>query len=178
MATQQTASMEDYLEAIVMLSEGGKVVKVTEISNALGVKKPSVTSALTRLSELGLVTHERYGSVELTHEGERIALDVYWRHKILRLFLVDILNVDPVVAEGDACRMEHVMDREILDRLALFAKFVRECPRAGNEWIKNFSYFFSHGGKSRKDVAQIERWAEEFKERVTSSHTEQDAGGT
>ena len=93
MAIQQTASMEDYLEAIALLSEGSKPVKVTEISSALGVKKPSVTSALTRLSESGLVTHERYGSVELTPEGERLARDVYWRHETLRHFLVDILNL-------------------------------------------------------------------------------------
>jgi Mn-dependent DtxR family transcriptional regulator len=41
--------MEDYLEAIALLSEGSKPVKVTEINSALRVKNPSVTSALTRL---------------------------------------------------------------------------------------------------------------------------------
>ena len=157
MATQQTASMEDYLEAIVMLSEGGKVVKVTEISNALGVKKPSVTSALTRLSELGLVTHERYGSVELTHEGERIAQDVYWRHKILRLFLVDILNVDPVVAEGDACRMEHVLSRASLSRLAKFIEFLLNCPQGRPDCMIGFDYYLEHGKRDRKLMARCQR---------------------
>ena len=118
MVTRQTASMEDYLEAITLLSEGSKPVKVTEISNALGVKKPSVTSALTKLSELGLVTHKRYGSVELTSEGEKLARDVYWRHETLRHFLVDVLNVEPAVAEKDACRMEHVLSQTSLSKLA------------------------------------------------------------
>ena len=156
MATQQTASMEDYLEAIVMLSEGGKVVKVTEISNALGVKKPSVTSALTRLSELGLVTHERYGSVELTTEGERIAQDVYWRHKILRLFLVDILNVDPVVAEGDACRMEHVLSQTSLSKLAKFIEFLLNCPQGKPECLIGFNYYLEHGQRDKERVARCQ----------------------
>ena len=50
MAIQQTASMEDYLEAIALLSKGSKPVKVTEINSALRVKNPSVTSALTRFT--------------------------------------------------------------------------------------------------------------------------------
>ena len=76
---ETTASMEDYLEAIAMLNEEGKVARVTQISQTLGVKKPSVTSALKKLSDDGLVKHERYGYVALTPEGARIAMDVFRR---------------------------------------------------------------------------------------------------
>jgi len=65
---QQTASMEDYLETIALLKEEGKPVTVTAISKAMGVKKPSVDWALTKLSVTGLVLHEKYGDVELTTE--------------------------------------------------------------------------------------------------------------
>ena len=155
--TQQTASMEDYLEAIVLLSEGSKVVKVTEISNALGVKKPSVTSALTKLSGSGLVTHERYGSVELTPEGERIARDVYWRHETLRRFLVNILSVEPTVAEEDACRMEHVLSRASLSKLAKFIEFVLNCPQGKPECLVGFDYYLEHGKRDRELVARCRR---------------------
>jgi len=154
MVTRQTASMEDYLEAIALLSEGSKPVKVTEISSALGVKKPSVSSALTRLSESGLVTHKRYGSVELTPDGERLAWDVYWRHETLRHFLVDILNVEPTVAEEDACRMEHVLSQASLSKLAKFIEFLLNCPRGKAECLIGFNYYFEHGKRDGKLTAR------------------------
>jgi Mn-dependent DtxR family transcriptional regulator len=60
--------MEDYLEAIAKLGEGRRVVKVKQVSQMLGVKMPSVTSALKKLSEQELVEHERYGRIKLTSE--------------------------------------------------------------------------------------------------------------
>ena len=157
MVTGQSASMEDYLEVIVMLAEEGKPIKVTEISKALEVKKPSVTSALTKLSKAGLVKHKKYGDVALTAEGERIAQDVYWRHRTLRQFLVAILNVDPTVAEGDACRMEHVLSSTSLERLAKFIEFVLHCPRGEPEWLKGFNYYFAHGERDEEILARCQR---------------------
>ena len=156
-ASWQTASMEDYLERIALLSEEGKPVKVTEIANALGVKKPSVTSAVAKLSEAGLIAHERYGYVELTAEGDRIAQDVYWRHRTLRQFLVEILSVDPTIAEGDACRMEHVLSRNSLERLAKFLEFVLNCPRGEPEWLKGFDYYFAHDERDAELLARCQR---------------------
>jgi DtxR family Mn-dependent transcriptional regulator len=156
-ASRQTASMEDYLEAIAILAEEGYPVKVTEIGKALGVKKPSVTSALTKLSEAGLLKHEKYGDVVLTAEGERIAQDVYWRHRTLRQFLVEILNVDPVIAEGDACRMEHVLSSASLERLAKFIEFVLHCPRGEPEWLKGFNYYFERGERDEELLARCQR---------------------
>jgi DtxR family Mn-dependent transcriptional regulator len=122
MTTRRTARTEDYLKTIAILGDGGKTVSVTEISKALGVKKPSVTSALKKLSRQGLVEHERYGLVTLTAEGNKIAQDVIHRHEVLRRFLVEVLKVDPEVAAEDACQMEHVMSLTSLEELESFAK--------------------------------------------------------
>jgi len=148
--------MENYLEAIALLSEVSKPVKVTEISSALGVKKPSVTSALTRLSESGLVTHKRYGNVELTPEGERLARDVYWRHETLRHFLVDILNVELAVAEEDACRMEHVLSQASLSKLAKFIEFLLNCPQGKPECLRGFNYYLEHGKRDKELMARCQ----------------------
>lgn len=156
-ATKQTASMEDYLEAIGILAREGNPVKVTEIGKALEVKKPSVTSALGKLAEAGLVQHERYGDVVLTSEGSRIAQDVYQRHQTLSHFLVEILNIDPVVAEEDACRMEHSISPASLDRLAKFLDFVLNCPRGEAEWLKGLRYFFEHGKRDEELLARCQR---------------------
>ena len=157
MTTGQTASMVDYLEAIALLSKEGNAVKVTEISKALRVKKPSVTSALAKLSEERLVRHERYGRVELTAEGERIAHDVYRRHEVLRHFLAEILDVDPDIAAEDACRMEHSLSHASLERLAKFVEFVLNCPRGEPEWLKGFNYYFLHCERDEELLARCQR---------------------
>jgi len=157
MATGQSASMEDYLEAIVVLGEAKKTVRVSQISKALGVKKPSVTSAVKRLSEQGLVEHKRYGQVGLTPEGERIAGDVFRRHEALRHFLAEILNVDPKIATEDACKMEHCVSPATLERLAKFVDFVLNCPRGEPEWLKGFNYYFEHGQRSEETLSKCQR---------------------
>lgn len=156
MATQ-TANMEDYLEAIALLGDNDKPVKVTAISKMLGVRKPSVTSALSKLSVAGLVVHQRYGDVELTPEGARVAEDVYRRHMTLRSFLVDILNLAPTVAEEDACRLEHSLSSTSLERLEKFLEFVLSCPRGNLEWLKGFSYYFEHGERDKESLARCHR---------------------
>lgn len=156
MATQQTASMEDYLEAIVLLGQGDEGVTVTKISRFLRVKKPSVTSALIKLSKKGLVVHKKYGSVELTPEGLKTAQDVYHRHKTLRHLLVEILKVDPKVAEEDACRMEHFLSPSSLKRLAKFIEFTLNCPQGTPECLKGFNYYLEHGKRSKEILTKCQ----------------------
>ena len=140
-----TASMEDYLEAVAVLRRGGKKVRVKQISTALGVKMPSVTAALRKLSEEGLVDHEPYGYVGLTAKGDRAAREVFHRHEVLRCFLTDVLGIHPEIAEADACRMEHFISTASLERLAKFMEFVEACPQGEPSWLRNYSYYLEHG---------------------------------
>jgi len=149
-ATHPTASMEDYLEAISLLSQKEERATVTNISKLLKVKKPSVTSALVKLSRKGLAVHKRYGSAELTPEGLKAAQDVYHRHSILRYLLVDILKVDPKIAEDDACRMEHSLSPSSLERLDQFIKFTQNCPQGTPDCLEGFNYYLKHGRRSNK----------------------------
>ena len=157
MVIRQTMSTEDYLEAIALLANGGKPVTVTEISRFLGVKKPSVTHALRKLSAAGLVKHERYRDVTLSTEGAQMAQDVYRRHKALRQFLLEILNVAPEVAEEDACRMEHFLSPVSLERLAKFLEFTLNSPHGEPEWLKGFNYYFEHGKRDKELLARCRR---------------------
>ena len=148
MGKERTTSMEDYLEAISMLAERGKAVRVTQISQALGVKKPSVTAALKRLKEAGLAQHERYGYVELTTEGERIAEEVFRRHEALRRFMTEILGVASEIAVEDACRMEHSLSPASLERLTKFVEFVLTYRKP--KWLKEFDSYFKHAKHSEE----------------------------
>jgi DtxR family Mn-dependent transcriptional regulator len=156
---QQTASMEDYLEAVIMLKERGEKATVTALSESLGVKKPSVDWALKRLTDNGLVIHEKYGDVELTSEGARIAEDVYRRHKALFSFLTDILKVNRETAAQDACRMEHALSRESINRLEKFIDFVMDCHPGRPDWEDIFNRYIKLGKDDREIQARFAREA-------------------
>ena len=145
MSREQSASMEDYLEAVAILRNEGRVVRVKQIGQALGVKMPSVTAALRRLSDDGLVKHERYGYVELTAKGGKAAKEIFHRHEVLRRFLTEVLSIDPQVAQEDACRMEHAISPITLGRLAKFVEFIEACPKGEPTWLANYGYYLEHG---------------------------------
>ena len=118
-----TASLEDYLEAIYMISREKPSVRVTELARKLRVRKASVSEAILKLSKKNLIRHERYGTVKLTPKGRRVAEDVCRRHEVFRRFLEEILGVDEKTAEEDACMLEHAVSRQTLKKLV---KFVEE----------------------------------------------------
>ena len=142
---EQTASMEDYLEAIAKLAEGKKVVKVKQLSQTLGVKMPSVTSALKKLSQQELVEHERYGHIKLTPEGDEVARDVIYRHEALTRFFAQALGISRETAEEDACKIEHVISSLSMERLAKFVEFMEACPLGGTNFPTRYEYYLQHG---------------------------------
>lgn len=155
--SKPTSSLEDYLEAIVMLKEQGQKVTVTALSESIGVKKPSVDWALKKLGDAGLVIHEKYSDVELTPSGAGIANEVYHRHKIIRQFLVEILNVDPETADNDACRMEHVLSKTSLSRLEKFVRFVLDCHPGISDWEEIFNRFIKRGRDDKELQARFSK---------------------
>ncbi|MDR2632877.1 MAG: metal-dependent transcriptional regulator [Treponema sp.] len=116
-----TQSLEDYLEMVSFLSDEGEV-RVTDIASRLGVSKPSVLTALKVLEEQGLLEHERYRRVSLTAKGVKEAGEIRHRHNFLTSFLRDIIGVNPETAEKDACKMEHLLSEETLQKMKAFAQ--------------------------------------------------------
>jgi DtxR family Mn-dependent transcriptional regulator len=145
MQRAQTASMEDYLEAIAKLGEGRKVVKVKQLSETLGVRMPSVTSALKKLSEQELVEHERYGHIKLTPEGDKVARDVICRHEALTRFFAQALGINQETAEEDACKIEHVISPLSMERVTKFVDFIEACPLGGANFPSRYEYYLEHG---------------------------------
>ena len=142
---EQTASMEDYLEAVAMLRGKGKVVRVSQISRKLKVTMPSVTSALKKLSRQELVEHERYGHIKLTPEGDKVARDVIRRHEALTRFFAQALGINRETAEEDACKIEHVISPLSMERLAKFVEFIGACPLGGANFPSRYEYYLEHG---------------------------------
>ena len=101
-------SAEDYLEAILELTEKHGSVRSIDVVQHLGVSKPSVSRAMRVLRENGYVEMDKDGLLSLTEQGAAIAERIYDRHKILTRWLIS-LGVDSADAAADACKMEHAM---------------------------------------------------------------------
>lgn len=128
MDAKLSQSLEDYLEVIHMLCDGGGVARVKDIADSLSVKMPSVAKAVLELKKLGLVTQEPYAGVELTEAGKKVASDVLNRHMLLKKFLLR-LGVSEEVADKDACCMEHILSAETLSRIESFVFVTKKGTR-------------------------------------------------
>ena len=150
-----SSHMEDYLEVIGLLVQKNKVVRVKDISRTMKVKTPSVTAALGVLSEKGFVVHERYGYVELTPEGIKVAECVQKRHNTLVKFLTEILDIDPGIAAEDACKMEHSVSQETAEKLTKFVEFVSARPFSEKpEWLCGFEHYTKTGKRIQCKVRE------------------------
>ena len=107
------ASGEDYLEAILVLQKEKGMVRSVDVARYMDVSKPSVCHAVAALRDGGF--HEKY-YLHLTDAGREAAEATYEKHRFFTEMLV-AAGVDPVIAERDACRIEHVISKETFERL-------------------------------------------------------------
>lgn len=142
-----TRSAEDCIEAIYKLIKERGYARISDISLILDVQPPSVTQMAQKLKDQGLVAYERYRYIKLTPNGEKLAKSVAYRHRTLTEFL-KMLGVNEEMAEEDACRIEHYLHPETMERLTKLVEFIRTAPRRP-EWLKHFKYYFKTGKRPR-----------------------------
>jgi len=147
-------SYEDYLEAVFALEQvhdGG--ARVGEVAQALGVHKSTVTATLKMLDGRGLLAVERYGSARLTPAGRRIAERTAARHALIRGFLSQMLLLDEATADTNACRMEHVLDASVIERLETVARLTAEMPRVPARWRRTLGRYVAQRQEQPGPVA-------------------------
>ncbi|MBR1554378.1 MAG: metal-dependent transcriptional regulator [Oscillospiraceae bacterium] len=110
-------SGEDYLETIYLLSKKKDFIRSIDIATELNYSKASISRAMKLLREAGLITMAEDGQIKLTKTGLQKATDIYSRHTLITDFFEKELGVNPVTAEKDACRIEHVISEETFLRL-------------------------------------------------------------
>ena len=112
-------AVEDYVKAIYALSSRLEApVPTSALAERLDVAPSSVTAMLKRLDEAGLVRHERYRGVELTTDGERVALEVIRHHRLLEAFLAEELGMPWDRVHDEAEVLEHYISEEFERRIA------------------------------------------------------------
>lgn len=114
-------SKENYLEAILVLSQKNGFVRSIDIANHLEFSKPSVSVAMSNLKSALLIEVDDIGGIHLTEAGRALAGQVYERHLLLTKYLV-ALGVDEVTAAEDACRIEHVISQLSFEKIKQHAE--------------------------------------------------------
>jgi DtxR family transcriptional regulator, Mn-dependent transcriptional regulator len=140
-----SASLEDYLEVIFHLEQSNRVARAKDIAGQMSVQRASVTGALKALAGRGLINYSPYSYITLTPSGRDIARDVIRRHKALKDFFMNTLQLSIEDAEANACRIEHAIDPAAIERLVRFLEFIKLCPRTGTDWFVAFARYCKHG---------------------------------
>ena len=144
-----SASLEDYLEAILNVADDSGIARSKDIAASLGVAKPSVTGALKLLSKKELVNYKPYGCVTFTQKGVAQAAKVAKKHDIIESFFMDILGVGHAVAHPAACKAEHLLSPAIVSRMGNFADFVKKQGRKGENLLNVLERFSKSKGLKR-----------------------------
>lgn len=132
---QLTSGLEDYIEVISNHLKYHQKVRAIDISRELNVSRASVSEALKRLADMGLINYSRYDVISITEEGEKAAQRVINRHNLLKSFFTEILGLEDNEAAENACEIEHVITENVYNRLTDYVKFNREHPELMQEFL-------------------------------------------
>lgn len=136
---------EDYLEAILNITDDKGYARIKDVAVSLDLRPPSVTEMVQKLDRLGYVVYRRYEGVTLTEKGRKIALVIKDRHQTLKAFL-EIINIPGEIADKDACTMEHELNDITTKQIKNFVKFVETAPDS-SQWLERFEMFCSTGNR-------------------------------
>lgn len=131
-------SMAHYLQAVASLKQEKGHARVGDIAAHLGVSKSGVTSMLRSLQTRGLISHEKYGCVELTGNGQRLAERTESSRLVITRFLTEILGVPEAVASEDACMIEHLVSPEVSVELLRLTSFLRSDHPAARAFLNAY----------------------------------------
>ncbi len=112
-------AIEDYAKALHLISERtGEPVATSAVAELLGVSAGSVSAMLKRMATLGLVELESYRGARLSESGRLVALEMVRHHRLIELFLTEVLGMgwDRVHAEAEV--LEHYISEELEERMA------------------------------------------------------------
>jgi DtxR family Mn-dependent transcriptional regulator len=115
-----TTAEENYIKAIYHQQQSGENVLTNHLAAALQTKPASVTDMLKKLEAKELLTYKKYYGVQLTKEGEKLALTIVRRHRLWEYFLVNHLQFGWDEVHDIAEQLEHVQSQQLADKLDVF----------------------------------------------------------
>jgi DtxR family Mn-dependent transcriptional regulator len=111
-------AVEDYLKAIFKLETPEKGVATTRLAEAMEVSSASTTNMIKRLAKMGLVDYQSYKGARLTEAGRKIALEIIRHHRLLELYLMEIMGYSWDEVHDEAEKLEHHISEQFEDKIA------------------------------------------------------------
>ncbi len=111
-------SVEDYLKVIYVLESEGSGATTNNIAEMMEVSSASVTNMLKRLAGLNLIEHKSYKGAKLTDAGRKIALEILRHHRLLELYLKEIMGYSWDEVHDEAEKLEHHISEQFEDKIA------------------------------------------------------------
>jgi len=116
-----SSTVENYLKAIYQgqssLASGARLVPMGHVAAALGVTPGTATTMVKALAESGLAEYEPYSGVRLSPAGEKLAGLVLRRHRLVELFLVQVMGMSWAEVHDEAEQLEHVVSERLIERI-------------------------------------------------------------
>lgn len=145
-----SSTVENYLKQLYLEQNGpeaGEPVTTGRLAAAMAVTPGTATSMMKTLAQAGLVAHEARRGVRLTQAGEQLALHVLRRHRLLELFLVEVLKLDWAEVHDEADRLEHAVSDRVLERIDALLGHPTTDPH-GDPIPQGDSHVEAHDGQS------------------------------
>lgn len=117
-----TSGLEDYLELIHNTINQNKEIKAIDIANNFKICRSSVSEALIRLADLDLIIYESRKAIKITQKGIEEAQKIARKHRILSNFFTKIIGADEALANKNACKIEHVIDEELIKKIETYTR--------------------------------------------------------
>ena len=112
-----TANKEDYLRGLYILEEEKGEIKSIDLANYLNVSKPSVSEMVKELDKGGLISYRKYSKLNFTRKGREVAKKLTSKHRIIELFLKNIVKLNSKNVHEEAHRLEHAFSEESIKRI-------------------------------------------------------------
>ena len=112
-----TANKEDYLRGLYILEEENGEIKSIDSAHYLNVSKPSVSEMVQEFNKEGLISYKKYSKLNFTPKGREIAKRLTSKHRLIELFLKNILKIDSKNIHDEAHRLEHAFSDKSIAKL-------------------------------------------------------------
>jgi DtxR family Mn-dependent transcriptional regulator len=158
-------STEMYLITVYRLTRHAPRASTQEIAAMLGISPPSVSERIKRLTEQGYLRHEWREGTTLTEEGERIAVNVLRKHRLIETFLVQMAGYEIDEIHAEACTIEHAITDRLANRLEAMLSYPQVDPHghpipAADGTVAEFDYqsLVDMAAGDRVIIRQVSDW--------------------
>jgi len=133
-----TIKTEEYIEVIFDIVKKKGYARVKDVALMLDVGLSTVSEMFQKLSNEDYINYEKYSGVTLTEKGEKLAKQLENRHGTIKSFL-ELLGLSHEIADKEACVLEHVMEKETIERLTCFVDFIGSVDNP--PWLERFKNY-------------------------------------